>query len=170
MAENNLNPNKDINTIKDWKGNLLSADPRSSDFGKNVKFFNTLDKVIPSKVFPKSASKLNENIYKTNPSNFSPYSDMDIYNIFNDHSMSYFKHGITIDRQSLNTSPGNLFSTPEENNDPVIFGFELIIDAINSPLLNGSIDDFLNKFSEISEIKSKIPVYEDFKKQFIKLF
>jgi hypothetical protein len=32
---------------------------------------------------------------------------------------------------------------PFENNDPVMFGFEIVIDSVSSPLLNGSITDFL---------------------------
>jgi hypothetical protein len=35
------------------------------------------------------------------------------------------------------------FKVPE-NNDPVMFGFEIVIDSVSSPLLNGSITDFLN--------------------------
>jgi hypothetical protein len=61
-------------------------------------------------------------------------------------------------------------NTPFENNDPVMFGFEIVFDAVNSPLLNGSVIDFLNDYNQISELRSKIPVYEDFKHQFIKFF
>jgi hypothetical protein len=41
-----------------------------------------------------------------------------------------------------------------------MFGFEIVIDSVSSPLLNGSIT-FL-KLQYISEVASKIPVYEDF--------
>ena len=61
-------------------------------------------------------------------------------------------------------------NTPFENNDPVMFGFEIVFDTIGSPLLNGSIIDFLNQYTQISELRSRIPVYEDFKHQFIKFF
>jgi hypothetical protein len=50
-----------------------------------------------------------------------------------------------------------------------MFGFEIVIDSVSSPLLNGSITDF-NNYSNISEVASKIPVYEDFKQQFVKFF
>ena len=59
--------------------------------------------------------------------------------------------------------------TPFEKNDPVIFGFDIIMDDISSPLLNGSILDFINNYFNISEIKSKENVYEDFKQQFINI-
>ena len=160
--------------IKDWRGRLLTSHPGSEVFGVGTKFFDTIDKMKLSKLkggeFPISSEKLDENRFVMDPSGFTPYSTRDIYKIFNDTSTDYFKHGIYIDRQNLNTEDGNLTSTPEENNDPVIFGFDLIIDTVGSPLLNGAIDDFINQFQSITEIATKMPVYQDFKKQFIKLF
>ena len=160
--------------IKDWRGRLLTPHPGSEVFGVGTKFFDTIDKMKLSKLkdgeFPISSEKLDENRFVMDPSGFTPYSTRDIYKIFNDTSTDYFKHGIYIDRQNLNTEDGNLTSTPEENNDPVIFGFDLIIDTVGSPLLNGAIDDFLIKFQTITEIGARIPIFNDFKKQFIKLF
>jgi hypothetical protein len=154
--------------IKDWRGNLLDVDPESDNVNK-IRRFETEEKMRPS-VLPKSDSELNENFSSNDPSNFSPYSTIDIYNIFNDSSTNYFKHGILIERQSIGNESGNLYSTPEENNDPVIFGFDLVIDVLTSPLLNGSINDFLKQFSAIEEINSKKAVYQDFIIQFKKLF
>jgi hypothetical protein len=57
-----------------------------------------------------------------------------------------------------------------ENQDPVIYGFEIIIDALSSPLLNGSISDFLSLYPNVSELQSRKIVYHDFKKQFQKIF
>ena len=160
--------------IKDWRGSLLTIHPDSEVFGTGTKFFDTIDKIKLSKLkdgeFPIDADKLDENRFVMDPSGFTPYSTRDIYKIFNDSSTDYFRHGIYIDRQNLNTEDGNLTSTPEENNDPVIFGFDLIIDTVGSPLLNGAIDDFLIKFQTITEIGARIPIFNDFKKQFIKLF
>ena len=156
--------------IKDWRGHLLDADERSDRYLEGVAPFDTLDKIQLSKIFPTSSSRLDESKEVDKPGDFSPYSIRDVYKIFNDSSTDYFKHGIYIDRQNLNNESGNFYSTPEENNDPVIFGFDLIIDVETSPLLNGSINDFLTQFSSIEEINSKISVYEDFKTQFIKLF
>jgi hypothetical protein len=110
----------------------------------------------------------------------SPYSTRDNYLIFNDAGTDYFKHGLQIlNNLTPIENPMNGASdlrlsqfknTPFENNDPIVFGFEIVIDGISSPLLNGSVSDFLNNYKMISEIKSKIPVYEDFKQQFIKFF
>ena len=109
----------------------------------------------------------------------SPYSTRDMYLIFGDNTTDYFRHGLQVidnlnpvydDGTSGNLRLDTFKSTPFENNDPVMFGFEVIIDDISSPLLNGSILDFLNNYSSINEISSRIPVYEDFKQQFTKFF
>jgi hypothetical protein len=111
--------------------------------------------------------------------NKNPYSTRDSYLIFNDNSTDYFRHGLQVidninnvssDSTNSNARLGEFKNTPFENNDPVMFGFEIIIDSVSSPLLNGSITDFLNNYSSISEVASKIPVYEDFKQQFVKFF
>lgn len=110
----------------------------------------------------------------------SPYSTRDHYLIFNDNSVDYFNYGLhVLNNLTPIENPVNgdsklrlnqFKSTPGENSDPVMFGFEIIIDDLSSPLLNGSVKDFLNNYSGIHEIGSKIPVYEDFKQQFIKFF
>ena len=109
-----------------------------------------------------------------------PYSTRDHYLLFNDNATDYFKHGLQIidnlgvieDNKSQDSKMrlSQFSNTPFENTDPVMFGFEIVFDAVNSPLLNGSVIDFLNEYNQISEIRSKIPVYEDFKHQFIKFF
>lgn len=53
--------------------------------------------------------------------------------------------------------------TPYENEDPVYFGFEIEIDVLNSPLINGQALEFLNTFGQGNEeIKSRIPILESF--------
>ncbi len=108
-----------------------------------------------------------------------PYSTRDHYLIFGDNATDYFRHGLqvidnlnNINSDNTNSAArlGEFKNTPFENNDPVMFGFEIIIDSASSPLLNGSIKDFLNNYSNISEVGARIPVYEDFKQQFIKFF
>jgi len=130
----------------------------------------TRDRFEESKNLPKTKEDL-----KT-----LPYSTRDSYLIFNDAATDYFKHGLQVlnhltpienpinGRSDLRL--GQFKNTPFENQDPIIFGFEIVIDGISSPLLNGSVADFLNNYNMISEIRSKIPVYEDFKQQFIKFF
>ena len=159
-----------VNNIKvgeyeytDWMGQLIKINPDSS-------ILDTSERFNESKNIPKTASELQS----------SPYSTRDTYLIFGDTKTDYFKHGLqVIDNLTPIENPedgkstlrlGQFQETPFENNDPVIFGFEIIIDDYSSPLLNGSITDFLTLYSGVDEIKYKIPVYEDFKQQFSKLF
>jgi len=148
-------------TFTDWRGVKLKLEEENIQDKK--------DKFDESLSIPKSKSDLQS----------TPYSTRDNYLIFGDNSTDYFRHGLQIidnlNPVSDDGSVGNLRldtfkSTPFENNDPVIFGFEVIIDDISSPLLNGSINDFLNNYSNISEVAARIPVYEDFKQQIIKFF
>ena len=169
--ENNLEatPNT-VNQLKigeyeyvDWMGQLIKP-------GANSTILDTDERFSESKGLPKTSKDLKS----------SPYSTRDYYLLFNDTRTDYFKHGLQIiDNLNPIENPENGKSelrlsqfqeTPFENNDPVMFGFEIIIDDISSPLLNGSVLDFLKIYSGVDEIKYKIPVYEDFKQQFVKLF
>ena len=121
------------------------------------------------------------------------YSARDFYLRFNDQSTDYFRHNLHIDgytnlksgknaRESWTGRAQDKFTseenfrlasfknTPYENNDPVTYGFQIVIDAVSSPLLNGSVEEFISQFSYISEIASKAIVIDDFKRQFIKIF
>ena len=108
-----------------------------------------------------------------------PYSARDYYIRFNDQNTDYFRHGLHIEgltkiktgknaRESWNGS-GDSFrlasfkESQHENNDPVIFGFDIIFDSINSPLLNGSVEDFISEFSYVSEVASRAIVIDDLK-------
>jgi hypothetical protein len=92
---------------------------------------------------------------------------------FNDTSSDYLLHGFQIKNKPM-SGDGITYkkdkNTPFENNDPVIYGFEVIVDSVSSPLLNGSVEDFIKQFSVISEIQSRQPIIKEFKQQFIKLF
>lgn len=146
---------------KDWRGHRISLDGD---------ILTTKDRFEESKSIPKTDKDLDK----------SPYSTRDHYQIFNDNSTDYFKHGLHImDNLTPIENPisgkSNLRSqeftqTPFENNDPIIYGFDIIIDDINSPLLNGSIEDFINNYSNISEVAVRKDIYEDFKRQFVKFF
>jgi len=121
------------------------------------------------------------------------YSARDFYLRFNDQSTDYFRHNLHIDgytnlksgknaRESWTGRAHDEFTseenfrlasfknTPYENNDPVTYGFQIVIDAVSSPLLNGSVEEFISEFSYISEIASKAIVIDDFKRQFTKIF
>lgn len=147
---------------KDWRGHQLSL----SSIGTS----DTKDKFERSPSLPKSDNELVDN----------PYSTRDLYTIFGDNATDYFRHGLqVIDGLTPIENPENgrstlrldsFTGTPFEKNDPVIFGFDIIIDDVSSPLLNGAVDDFLRNYSNISEVAARIPVYEDFKQQFVKFF
>jgi hypothetical protein len=110
----------------------------------------------------------------------NPYSTRDTYSIFGDFGTDYFKHGLQVlndinadftKTESSNSRLSSFRTTPYEQNDPVIFGFDIIFDSQSSPLLNGSVLDFINKFGpQISEIAARKNVYEEFKQQFVKFF
>jgi hypothetical protein len=157
------------NAIPDgWYGNLLDSHIDSVNF-KNRTIKNTNEKFDESK------------------STIDGYSTRDRYLLFNDSSQDYFRHGLAIngrtpiktaknDREAWDGSTDPDYrlktfkNTPFENEDPVMYGFEVIIDATSSPLLNGSVEDFINNFGNVSEIQSRRVVIYDFKKQFEKVF
>ena len=147
--------------FEDWRGQKIS--PQGTSLDTKKRFNESIN-------IPKTKSELSS----------EPYSTRDHYLIFGDTSTDYFRHGLqVIDELNPIENPINgesnlrldLFnSTPFENNDPVIFGFDIIIDSVSSPLLNGSVIDFLNQYTNVDELAVRIPVYEDFKQQFIKFF
>lgn len=149
---------------EDWRGQKLKYE------GDNISPLKTEDRYNLSRDFPKTQDELKE----------IPYSMRDIPLIFSDSRMDYFRHGLqTINNLTPIENPINgnstlrldqFKNTPFENNDPVMYGFEIIIDSVSSPLLNGSIIDFINQYTSINEIAVKKQVYEDFKNQFVKFF
>lgn len=161
-----------------WFGVLLTNHPDySGDVDSKFKSLSTNERFEQSKVYPNFKDDL--------PDPYQHYSTRDYYQLFNDVSTDYFKHGLyeytplksgKNDREvwdGKEESPLRLAqfrSTPYENNDPVLFGFEIVIDAISSPLLNGSVEDFIEQFKMVSEVGSRKYVIADFKEQFSKLF
>jgi hypothetical protein len=114
-------------------------------------------------------------------------SSRDAFVIYNDRTQDYFRHRLNINGYTRNvigddnakytyigddgkTKPLNNVVTSFENEDPVIYGFDIIIDALSSPLLNGSVEDFIVQFSAISEIRSRDQIIFDFKQQLKKIF
>lgn len=151
--------------FKDWRGQNLLDEPQ---FPK--KTISTEDRFKASNKLPKSNSEVME----------SPHSMRDVPLIFGDTRTDYFKFGLqTIDNLTPIENPEtgsstlrkDLFSaTPWEQSDPVFYGFDIIFDSVSSPLLNGSINDFINNYAGINEIFSRKKVYEEFKNQFVKFF
>ena len=178
-------PNEAYNTMlsSDWFGDLLKSHPDYKGKNNNFKDLSTEDRFNLSKEFPKVEGE--------------PYSTRDWHLIFNDTSMDYFKHGLQVidgknsqlrsnknDRETWDGYEDGVPSrlaqvlgdtdgtkgTPYENTDPVIFGFEIIIDLVNSPLLNGSVEDFIESFPYVNEIAARRKVMNDFRQQFVKIF
>jgi len=149
-------------TYVDWRGHSLTLN--------EIGVGETKDKFDESLNIPKPNEELID----------YPYSTRDNYLVFGDTSTDYFRHGLhIIDNLTPIENPingksnlrlGNFSYTSFENNDPIIYGFEIVMDDVNSPLLNGSITDFLSNYSSVNEISARIPVYEEFKQQFIKFF
>lgn len=108
------------------------------------------------------------------------YSIRDFSLIFGDTRTDYFRFGLqTIDNLTPIENPvngnstlrlDNFKGTPWEQSDPVYFGFEIVFDAISSPLFNGSVIDFLANYTGVSELASRILVYDEFINQFKKFF
>ena len=157
-----------------WIGHLLTSHIESDWYTQFTKNFVPLE----------TKQKLEEST--TDKVESEAYSARDYYIRFNDQRTDYFRHNLHIDgytplkseknaRESWNGS-GDRFrlatypGTPFENNDPVIYGFEIVFDTFSSPLLNGSVEDFIDQFSYISEVASRAIIIDDFKRQFVKLF
>lgn len=158
-----------------WFGRLLETHPYfTGDTDKKFKKVSTKDRWDRSKDLG-------------TPGKVDPFSTRDYLVMFNDIRTDYFRHGLQIiDRKNAELKTGKNeilsddgaafglretnYATPYENSDPVMFGFEIIIDAVSSPLLNGSVEDFIEQFRNVSEIASKANVFRDFKIQFSKLF
>ena len=61
--------------------------------------------------------------------------------------------------------------TPYENEDPVYFGFEIIINTFNSPIFNGEAADFINQIGQNHlEIQGRREILESFNFEIQKFF
>ena len=61
--------------------------------------------------------------------------------------------------------------TPYENEDPVYFGFEIIINTLNSPIFNGVAADFINQIGQTHlEIQGRREILESFNFEIQKFF
>lgn len=61
--------------------------------------------------------------------------------------------------------------TPYDNEDPVYFGFEIILNVQTSPLLNGELESFIEQFGgNYSEIESRKLIVNQFKNELFRYF
>jgi hypothetical protein len=157
-------------------GNYKFADWRGQQLELPTKSLTTEDRFYAGKDLPR------ENPALVN----KPHSMRDVPLIFGDGRSDYFKHSLQVIGDGKNVSNltpienpptgkstlrlDRFKETPWENQDPPMFGFDIIFDSYSSPLLNGSLSDFILNYSNVSEILSKRQVYEEFKNQFQKFF
>ena len=111
-----------------------------------------------------------------------PFSKRDTLMMFNDLATDYFLHDTLIEGKAVffdhdqtdeavaSSKLRNFSSSSWENQDPVVYSFQVVIDALSSPLLNGSVEEFIDAYPNVSEIQSRRRVIYDFKLQFQKLF
>jgi hypothetical protein len=106
--------------------------------------------------------------------NFKPINTSDIqgdiydnFYFFNDKSGYEFLH--KLDNEVYLTS---YLETNSDNEDPVSFGYDFIINFNNSPLFNGGVENFLQSqlFRGYQEISSRLRLITEFKIQFFKFF
>jgi hypothetical protein len=77
---------------------------------------------------------------------------------------------------NIDQNPSKLSSfsqTPYDNEDPVWFGFEIILNVNSSPLLNGELEKFIDNPSiggSVTEIGSRLSIVNQFKNELIKYF
>ena len=64
------------------------------------------------------------------------------------------------------------YISSHDNEDPVYFGFEIELNASSSPLLNGTVEDFMNTpdMENYSEVKEKSDIIIEFKKELRRYF
>lgn len=71
------------------------------------------------------------------------------------------------DTARISNYPG----TPDDNEDPVYFGFEVIINTLNSPLLNGEVEKFISQIGvDYDEIGSRDVILDQFKNELSRYF
>jgi hypothetical protein len=163
--------------IDDWSGQKLQNGNSIVGGAKwPTKSLTTEDRFYAGKDLPRENSVLVN----------KPHSMRDVPLIFGDGRTDYFKNSLQVIGDGKNVSNltpienpstgkstlrlDHFKETPWENEDPPMFGFDIIFDSYSSPLLNGSLSDFILNYSNVSEILSKRQVYEEFKNQFQKFF
>jgi hypothetical protein len=123
--------------------------------------------------------KINENSDARNETNTNSFTGADTnrfkYGLNRDfpelitqdpNGLGNFQRGYASDTHYL----GSFLHTFDANEDPTILGFDLSINVITSPLFNGAIPEYLDKYSKYSELKSRKETYDLFIKQFFKVF
>ena len=85
-----------------------------------------------------------------------------------------FTRGFSIDNDNNDRRLTNInfaeYKTTINNQDPVVFGYQLSIISETSPLFNGAIPDFLKRYSKMTDLKTRLLTYYQFFGSFFSLF
>ena len=161
-----------------WWGNLLDAHiSKISGVNDSTESQNRIG------AYDKLGTRIsNPDIAKKPKAGEDPFSKRDTLMMFNDLATDYFQHDTLIEGKAVffdhdqtdeavaSSKLRNFSSSSWENQDPVVYSFQVVIDALSSPLLNGSVEEFIDAYPNVSEIQSRRRVIYDFKMQFQKLF
>lgn len=134
-------------------------------------------------------------------SKINPKPTRDFYSLFSDRGQDLFKHGLAeitpfpVENNANSSDPGirntrlNMFDSSADyspvdgfsgnlaaREDPVMFGFDIVIRAGESPLFSHTLLDSVQNFFQSesvagnAEMLSRVRVWEDFKKHFFQFF
>jgi hypothetical protein len=135
---------------------------------------------------------ITRNTYKTSPSK-NIYSDnvpldgkkgkYQVFREFYDDGQFKFAHNLdpvnqikSLDSSALSNKIrdkfklGSFIATLGDNEDPVMFGYDIFINQTTSPLFNGAILNFINQFQDDPELNSRRDILTNFYYQFSKFF
>lgn len=133
---------------------LISSDPR--ELGNSLKVSSRVARTTNAKLaddkkyqenFPQ-ANGVTQFKYDLNKTNSIPENSVDTRTIY----------------------LGSFLKTREDNEDPTMLGYDLMIDLPTSPLFNGAVENFIQQFQNTREISSRLQTIQEFKTQFYKFF
>ena len=156
-------------------------------FTPDLDFYTNTNNVNPTTGYPvERGVVLGAGVIKNNttlagtPKDINDYLDptngsvVAAYTAFDNLSEYKFKHDLDPDKIDINGADIYLTtytSTNADNEDPVSFGYDIIINYTTSPLFNGAIENFINTFGvNYAEINSRLDILSQFKSQFFKFF
>ena len=136
---------------------------------------------------PLEAGVLSNTLFDGVTRNTNDILDTDIptaYKAFDNDSSEEFRHHLdrgkipipTYNPETLSLTKTNdiylssFVETDTNNEDPISFSYDIIINYDNSPLFNGAVEDFINTFSSYTEISSRLDIIDQFKTQFFRFF
>jgi hypothetical protein len=116
--------------------------------------------------------------YPTTPATLI-INKMSIFNAFLDYSGKQFTHGLDYlqggistksfltDSKNITNLSGDIYmgsfkTTRIVNEDPTYLGYDIVIKTQTSPLFNGELLNFLQRYAGYTELGSRISVYDDF--------